>query len=273
MAHSFQISSADHGWWGLWGCYRFFNCTCWLQSAEKWSPDLPGALTAWPTLKDQPMGCSRGLHMWHQKSVTALSGASLWSVYISCRRPPMTAVTLPTRVWLTCLGSTTSTRVPTLTEGFMLSVSWEKHVKMAASERSRSHFSLEDNWDNRLPLPWCRSQRGVCWPPPALTSDMLSSLRCLASHLCATETHTHTHTLTQLLYLLFVTLGPGRSPCGGTNSLLVMAHHPIVFTSPETRLHQKSWLLSCSKPSYRRRALYPRDKRSRSVEFLHQRLH
>lgn len=40
-----------------------------------------------------------------------------------------------------------------------------------------------------------------------------------------------------------------------------MAHHPIGFTSPETRLHQKSWLLSCSKPSYRIRALYPRYKR------------
>lgn len=47
------------------------------------------------------------------------------------------------------------------------------------------------------------------------------------------------------------------SPCGGTSSLLVMAHHPIGCRSPETRLHQKSWLLSCSKPSYRNKALYP----------------
>lgn len=65
----------------------------------------------------------------------------------------------------------------------------------------------------------------------------------------------------QQLYLVFVALEPKLSPCGGTNSLLVMAHHPIGFTSPKTRLHQKSWLLSCSNPSYRRRALYPRDRR------------
>lgn len=57
----------------------------------------------------------------------------------------------------------------------------------------------------------------------------------------------------------------GSSPCGGTSSLLVMAHHPIGFSSPDTRLHQKSWLLSCSKPSYRNRALYPGDE-GRSVK-------
>lgn len=61
-----------------------------------------------------------------------------------------------------------------------------------------------------------------------------------------------------------------------------MAHHPIGFTSPETRLHQKSWLLSCSKPSNRIRALYPRYKgvkstmvpsERRHVEFLYPNLH
>lgn len=32
--------------------------------------------------------------------------------------------------------------------------------------------------------PLYRSQLAECWPPPALTSDMLSSLGCSASHLC-----------------------------------------------------------------------------------------
>lgn len=135
------ISSADH-WWGWLCCYCFFYCTY-------WTPDLPGALMEWPTLNDQPVGCTKGLHEWHQKSETALSGASLWSAYISCRRPPITAVTLATRVRLTCLGSTISTRVPTLTEGFMLSVSWVEHVKMVAWEKSRSHYPSKTN---RMPV-------------------------------------------------------------------------------------------------------------------------
>lgn len=85
--------------------------------------DLPGALMAWPTLLDQPIGCRRGLHMWHQKSETVFSGASLWSAYTSRRRPPIIDSMMATRVRLTCLGSTTSTRMPTLKEDLMLSAS------------------------------------------------------------------------------------------------------------------------------------------------------
>lgn len=44
-----------------------------------------------------------------------------------------------------------------------------------------------------------------------------------------------------------------------------MAHHPIGFISPETRLHQKSRLLSYSKPSYLSRALYPAEIEGRGV--------
>lgn len=88
--------------------------------------DLPGALMAWPTLLDQPTGCRRGLHMWHQKSEMTFSGESLWSVYTSRRRPPVTESMMATRVRLTCLGSTTSTCIPTLKEVLMLSASWKK---------------------------------------------------------------------------------------------------------------------------------------------------
>lgn len=124
--------------------------------------------------------------------------------------------------------------------------------------KKQKSLSFEDKSNASLPLPLCRSQQGECWPPPALTSDMLSSLGCSASHLCAHSltdqmnasvwaTCTHTHFSGDGRFSLCSE--PELSPCGGTNSLLVMAHHPIGFTSPETRLHQKSWLLSCSKPS------------------------
>lgn len=88
---------------------------------------LPGALIAWPTLEDQPMWCSRGLRMWHQKSRTTFSGASLWSSYTSWRRPPMFDLTTATRVRLTYLGSTTSTRMPDLKEVLTLSASWKEN--------------------------------------------------------------------------------------------------------------------------------------------------
>lgn len=122
---------------------KVFCCVCWGQSSENATPDLPGPLMAWPTLKDQPTGCTKGLQMWHQKSEVALSGASLWSAYISCRRPPTTDMTLATRVRLTCLGSTTSTRMPILTDGFMLSVNWEKYAKIFAWENGRTHYLLK----------------------------------------------------------------------------------------------------------------------------------
>lgn len=44
---------------------------------------------------------------------------------------------------------------------------------------------------------------------------------------------------------------------GGTRGLPLEAHHPTGCTSGMQRLHQKSLLLSLSKPSYRRRALNP----------------
>lgn len=44
---------------------------------------------------------------------------------------------------------------------------------------------------------------------------------------------------------------------GGTRGLLLEAHHPTGCTSGMQRLHQKSLLLSPSKPSYRKRALKP----------------
>lgn len=70
--------------------------------------------------------------------------------------------------------------------------------------KKQKSLSFEDKSNASLPLPLCRSQQGECWPPPALTSDMLSSLGCSASHLCAHSltdqmnasvwaTCTHTH--------------------------------------------------------------------------------
>lgn len=44
---------------------------------------------------------------------------------------------------------------------------------------------------------------------------------------------------------------------GGTRGLLLEAHHPTGCTSGIQRLHQKSLLVSPSKPSYRSRALKP----------------
>lgn len=44
---------------------------------------------------------------------------------------------------------------------------------------------------------------------------------------------------------------------GGTRILLLMAHQPIGWTSTVPRLHQKSWLASFSKPSYRSSTRYP----------------
>ncbi len=44
---------------------------------------------------------------------------------------------------------------------------------------------------------------------------------------------------------------------GGTRGLPLEAHHPTGCTSGIQRLHQKSLLVSLSKPSYRRRALNP----------------
>lgn len=64
--------------------------------------------------------------MWHQKSEMTFSGESLWSVYTSRRRPPVMESMMAMRVRLRCLGSTTSTRMPTLKEVLMLSASWEE---------------------------------------------------------------------------------------------------------------------------------------------------
>lgn len=44
---------------------------------------------------------------------------------------------------------------------------------------------------------------------------------------------------------------------GGTRILLLMAHQPMGWTSTVPRLHQKSWLASFSKPSYRSSTRYP----------------
>ena len=44
---------------------------------------------------------------------------------------------------------------------------------------------------------------------------------------------------------------------GGTRILLLMSHQPMGWTSTVPRLHQKSWLASFSKPSYRSSTRYP----------------
>lgn len=49
---------------------------------------------------------------------------------------------------------------------------------------------------------------------------------------------------------------------GGTRILLLMAHQPMGWTSTVPRLHQKSWLASFSKPSYRSSTRYPGRGRS-----------
>lgn len=64
--------------------------------------------------------------MWHQKSEMTFSGVSLWSRYTSRRRPPIMDSMMATRVRLTYLGSTTSTRMPILKECFMLSANYEE---------------------------------------------------------------------------------------------------------------------------------------------------
>lgn len=51
---------------------------------------------------------------------------------------------------------------------------------------------------------------------------------------------------------------------GGTRILLLMAHQPMGWTSTVPRLHQKSWLPSFSKPSYRSSTRYPGEDTSRS---------
>lgn len=55
---------------------------------------------------------------------------------------------------------------------------------------------------------------------------------------------------------MLTSLAP-HSLCGGTRILLLMAHQPMGWISTVPKLHQKSWPASFSKPSYRRRALYP----------------
>lgn len=49
---------------------------------------------------------------------------------------------------------------------------------------------------------------------------------------------------------------------GGTRILLLMAHQPMGWTSTVPRLHQKSWLASFSKPSYRSSTRYPARRKS-----------
>lgn len=60
---------------------------------------------------------------------------------------------------------------------------------------------------------------------------------------------------------------PSYSLRGGTRILLLMAHQPMGWTSTVPRLHQKSWLASFSKPSYRSSTRYPgRRKRASPSE-------
>jgi hypothetical protein len=47
---------------------------------------------------------------------------------------------------------------------------------------------------------------------------------------------------------------------GGTRILLLIAHQPMGWTSTVPRLHQKSWVASFSKPSYRSSTRYPETK-------------
>lgn len=130
---------------------------------------LPGALIAWPTLEDQPMWCSRGLRMWHQKSKTTFSGASLWSSYTSCRRPPTFDLMTATRVRLTYLGSTTSTRMPDLKEFLMLSASWEENNKRTIQWRWLTDAS-------------CCTKGSFIFMPSIYTSAELRKALCTSQH-------------------------------------------------------------------------------------------
>lgn len=108
------------------------SCSFYMTSYRKHGIkvlDLQGALMSWPTRWDQPMGCRRGLHMWHQKPSVVFCSASLWSAYTSRSRPPTIVSTRATRVRPTCLGSTTSTIIPNLKGVLILSASWGERSK------------------------------------------------------------------------------------------------------------------------------------------------
>lgn len=63
--------------------------------------------------------------------------------------------------------------------------------------KKQTSLSFEDQQNDSLALPLCKSQQVECWPPPALTSDMLSSLGCSVSHLCA---HSSTDQMNALVW-------------------------------------------------------------------------